>query len=79
RTQNISHRVSGSTFVDEQPLIELTSPALKLVKSFTQKIPVRAQHETTIESALKQINAKHSDIILVTADNHKFVGIVSSA
>ena len=79
RTQNISHGVIASTFVDEQPLIDLTSPALKVVNSFTQKIPVRAQHETTIESALKQINAQQSDFILVTDDTHKLVGIVSSA
>jgi predicted transcriptional regulator len=79
RIQNISHGVIASTFVDDQQLIDLASPALKMVNNFTQKMPIRAQHETTIEEALKQINAQKSDFILVTDDNHKLIGIVSSA
>ena len=64
RIQNISHGVIASTFVDDQQLIDLASPALKMVNNFTQKMPIRAQHETTIEEALKQINAQKSDFIL---------------
>ncbi|ASM51429.1 hypothetical protein PESP_a3649 [Pseudoalteromonas espejiana DSM 9414] len=79
RTQNISHGVIASTFEDEQPLIDLTSPALKVVNNFTQKTPIRAQHETTIAQALKQVIAEHSDYVLVTDDENKLIGIVSSA
>ncbi|ALQ09519.1 MULTISPECIES: CBS domain-containing protein [Pseudoalteromonas] len=79
RTQSISHGVIASTFADDQPLIDLASPALKVVNNFTQKTPVRAQYETTIEAALKQISAQQSDFVLVTDDNQKLIGIVSSA
>jgi predicted transcriptional regulator len=79
RTQNISHGIIANTFADDQPLIDLASPALKIVNNFTQKTPIRAQHETTIEEALKQVTAKQSDFILVTDDTKKLVGIVSSA
>lgn len=79
RTQNISHGVIANTFTDDEPLIHLTSPALKVVNNFTQKTPLRAQYETTIESALKQLSLQQSDFILVTDEHHKLIGIVSSA
>jgi signal-transduction protein with cAMP-binding, CBS, and nucleotidyltransferase domain len=79
RTQNISHGVIAKSFADNQPLIDLTSPALKMVNNFTQKTPVRAQHETTITDALKQTSSQQSDFVLVMDDDHKLIGIVSSA
>lgn len=79
RTQNVSHGVIASTFADDQPLIDLASPALKMVNNFTQTTPIRAQHETTITEALKQVSAKQSDFVLVTDEHQKLIGLVSSA
>ena len=79
RTQNISHGVIAKSFADNQPLIDLASPALKMVNNFTQKKPVRAQHETIIADALKQTSSQQSDFVLVMDDDHKLIGIVSSA
>ena len=79
RTQNVSHGVIASTFADDQPLIDLSSPALKMVNNFTQKTPIRAEHTTTITDALKQVSAQQSDFVLVTDENQKLIGLVSSA
>lgn len=79
RTQNISHGVIASTFADDQPLIDLSSPALKMVNNFTQKTPIRAEHGTTITDALKQVSAQQSDFVLVTDEHQKLIGLVSSA
>ena len=79
RTQNVSHGVIAKPFADNQPLIDLASPALKMVNNFTQKTPVRAHHETTIAEALKQTSSQQSDFVLVMDDDHKLIGIVSSA
>ena len=79
RTQNISHGVIASTFADDQPLIDLSSPALKMVNNFTQKTPIRAEHGTTITDALKQVGAQQSDFVLVTDEHQKLIGLVSSA
>ncbi len=79
RTQNISHGVIASTFADDQPLIDLSSPALKMVNNFTQKTPIRAEHRTTITDALKQVSAQQSDFVLVTDEHQKLIGLVSSA
>lgn len=79
RTQNISHGVIASTFADDQPLIDLASPALKMVNNFTQKTPIRAEHGTTITDALKQVSAQQSDFVLVTDEHQKLIGLVSSA
>ena len=79
RTQNISHGVIASTFADDQPLIDLSSPALKMVNNFTQKTPIRAAHGTTITEALKQVSAQQSDFVLVTDEHQKLIGLVSSA
>ncbi|MBB1277717.1 CBS domain-containing protein [Pseudoalteromonas sp. B28] len=79
RTQNISHGVIASTFADDQPLIDLSSPALKMVNNFTQKTPIRAEHGTTITEALKQVSAQQSDFVLVTDEHQKLIGLVSSA
>ncbi|MEL0647540.1 CBS domain-containing protein [Pseudoalteromonas agarivorans] len=79
RTQNVSHGVIASTFADDQPLIDLSSPALKMVNNFTHKTPIRAQYGTTITEALKQVSAQQSDFVLVTDENKKLIGLVSSA
>ena len=79
RTQNVSHGVIASTFADDQPLIDLSSPALKMVNNFTQKTPIRAEHGTTITDALKQVSAQQSDFVLVTDEHQKLIGLVSSA
>lgn len=79
RIQDISHGVIANTFAVEQPLIDLTSPAIKMINNFTNKIPVRASFDTTIEQALKQLNVQPSNFILVTDEQHKLIGIVSSA
>ncbi|MBB1407108.1 MAG: CBS domain-containing protein [Pseudoalteromonas nigrifaciens] len=79
RIQDISHGVIANTFAVEQPLIDLTSPAIKMINNFTNKIPVRASFETTIEQALKQLSVQPSNFILVTDEQHKLIGIVSSA
>ena len=79
RTQNVSHGVIASTFADDQPLIDLSSPALKMVNNFTQKTPIRAEHTTTITDALKQVSAQQSDFVLVTDEHQKLIGLVSSA
>ncbi|MBG9992973.1 MULTISPECIES: CBS domain-containing protein [unclassified Pseudoalteromonas] len=79
RTLNVSHGVIASTFADDQPLIDLSSPALKMVNNFTQKTPIRAEHTTTITDALKQVSAQQSDFVLVTDENQKLIGLVSSA
>ncbi|WP_165722792.1 MULTISPECIES: CBS domain-containing protein [unclassified Pseudoalteromonas] len=79
RTQNVSHGVIASTFADDQPLIDLSSPALKMVNNFTQKTPIRAEHTTTITDALKQVSSQQSDFVLVTDENQKLIGLVSSA
>ena len=79
RTQNISHGVIASTFADDQPLIDLSSPALKMVNNFTQKTPIRAEHGTTITDALKQVSAQQSGFVLVTDEHQKLIGLVSSA
>ena len=79
RTQNISHGVIASTYADDQPLIDLSSPALKMVNNFTQKTPIRAEHGTTITDALKQVSAQQSDFVLVTDEHQKLIGLVSSA
>jgi predicted transcriptional regulator len=79
RTQNVSHGVIASTFADDQPLIDLSSPALRMVNNFTQKTPIRAEHTTTITDALKQVSSQQSDFVLVTDENQKLIGLVSSA
>ena len=79
RTQDISKGVLSHTYSETQPLIDLTSPALKMVNNFTQKDPLRAHFETSIVDALKQITSQHTDFILVVDDNEKLVGIASSA
>jgi predicted transcriptional regulator len=79
RTQNISQGIIAHTFEDEKPELKLTSPALKMVNNFTQRSPVRAIQETTVDQALKKINAEQSDYILVTDEKHKLLGIASSA
>ncbi|WP_338364008.1 CBS domain-containing protein [uncultured Pseudoalteromonas sp.] len=79
RTQNISNAVIASTFEEQQSAINLTSPALTVINNFTQKTPIRAQYDTTISDALKQVLAEHSDYVLVTDEAQKLIGIVSSA
>lgn len=79
RTQDISKGVLSHTYSDTQPLIDLTSPALKMVNNFTQKDPLRAHYETNIVDALKQTNNQHTDFILVVDDKEKLLGVVSSA
>ena len=50
-----------------------------MINNFTNKIPVRASFDTTIEQALKQLSVQPSNFILVTDEQHKLIGIVSSA
>ena len=76
RTQNISHGVIASTFEDQQATIDLTSPALTVINNFTQKTPIRAQYDTPISEALKQVLAEHSDYVLVTDDAQKLIYVI---
>ena len=79
RTQDISQGVLSNTYSDTQALIDLTSPALKMVNNFTQKDPLRAHYETSIVDALQQTTSLKTDFILVVDDHEKLLGIVSSA
>lgn len=79
RTQNIAHGLITNTFTDEQPLLDLTSPAFQVINNFTQKNPLRANQDTTVDVALKQITAQQSDFVLVMDNSQKLVGLVSSA
>ena len=78
RTQDISHGTIADTFTNEA-VIDLTSPATRIVTSFTQTSPMRAVFDTTIEQASKQLNTQPSDFILVTDEHQKLIGIVASA
>ncbi|QBJ64106.1 CBS domain-containing protein [Pseudoalteromonas sp. DL-6] len=78
RTQDISHGTIADTFTNE-PVIDLTSPATRIVTSFTHTSPMRAAFDTTIEQASKQLNTQRSDFILVTDEHQKLIGIVASA
>lgn len=78
RTQDISHGTIADTFTNEA-VIDLTSPATRIVTSFTQTSPMRAVFDTTIEQASKQLNTQPSDFILVTDEYQKLIGIVASA
>ena len=78
RTQDISHGTIADTFTNEA-VIDLTSPATRIVTSFTQTSPMRAAFDTTIEQASKQLNTQPSDFILVTDEHQKLIGIVASA
>lgn len=79
RTQNISNGVLSHTYSDNQPLLDLTSPALKMINNFTEKDPLRAHYEITIVEALQQTTSQDTDFILVIDDNKKLLGVVSSA
>lgn len=78
RTQDISHGTIADTFTNEA-VIDLTSPATRIVTCFTQTSPMRAVFDTTIEQASKQLNTQPSDFILVTDEHQKLIGIVASA
>ncbi|WP_417669714.1 CBS domain-containing protein [Pseudoalteromonas tetraodonis] len=78
RTQDISHGTIANTFTNEA-VIDLTSPATQVVTSFTDKSPMRASFDTTIEQASKQLTTQRSDFILVTDEQQKLIGIVASA
>lgn len=79
RTQDVSKGVISNTYSDTQPLIDLTSPALKMVNNFTQKDPLRAHYDLGIIDALQQTSSRCTDFILVVDDTEKLIGIVSSA
>ena len=74
RTQDISHGTIADTFTNEA-VIDLTSPATRIVTSFTQTSPMRAAFDTTIEQASKQLNTQPSDFILVTDEHFNGEGI----
>ena len=78
RTQDIYHGTIADTFTNEA-VIDLTSPATRIVTCFTQTSPMRAVFDTTIEQASKQLNTQPSDFILVTDEHQKLIGIVASA
>ncbi|MBQ4834339.1 CBS domain-containing protein [Pseudoalteromonas sp. MMG010] len=79
RIQNISQGVLAHTFIDEEPILKLTSPSLKVVHNFTQKSPLRATENTTISQALKLVSGDKSDYVLVTNEQQNLLGLVSSA
>lgn len=79
RTQDVSKGVLSHVYSDTQPLIDLTSPALKMVNNFTEKDPLRAHYDISIIEALQKTSSQHTDFILVIDDSEKLIGIVSSA
>lgn len=79
RLQDVSNGALSNAVNEVEPTLDLTSPALKVLNSFTQKDPLRAHASTTIVDALKQTSNRCSDFILIVDDADKLVGITSSA
>lgn len=79
RLQDISNGALSNTVNEVEPTLDLTSPALKVLNSFTSKDPVRAHHDLSIVDALKQTSSRCSDFILVVDNDEKLIGITSSA
>tara|TARA_B100000700_G_scaffold206561_1_gene227052 strand:+ start:236 stop:829 length:594 start_codon:yes stop_codon:yes gene_type:complete len=79
RLQDISNGALSNAVNEVEPTLDLTSPALKVLNSFTKKDPLRAHYGTTIVDALKQTNSCCSDFILVVDSEDKLLGITSSA
>ena len=79
RLQDISNGALSNAVNEVEPTLDLTSPALKVLNSFTSKDPLRAHYDTTIVNALKQTSNHCSDFILVIDSEDKLLGITSSA
>ncbi|WP_454179475.1 CBS domain-containing protein [Pseudoalteromonas sp. MBR-15] len=79
RLQDISNGALSNAVNEVEPTLDLTSPALKVLNSFTSKDPLRAHYDTTVVNALKQTSNHCSDFILVIDSEDKLLGITSSA